>query len=367
MASRHFRAFLLYFGIALCVFPVNTKSVGKQRIKRSDDTAPLQVVVDNLVQKVNTLQAQLTAEQAARETKEAAFENKLNTYGTVVAFHASSTSTITATPHGTVIVPHVATNIGNANNPQTGFFTAPVSGLYMFHATFMDQDRSATPHGTVIVPNTVTNIGNAYDPQTGFFTAPVSGLYMFHATFMDNDRSERAGEIRHKRSDDATPLQAVVDNLTQQLNVLTARVDAQQNKLDTYGKEVAFHTWSTTTISVTAHGTVIVPHVATNIGNAYDPQTGFFTAPVSGLYMFHATFMEVDLNDYAEAGIYVDGTRVARTVSDERHAWRDNPAIAAIVHVTAGQKVQLRNDDAQVNKYYGSQYTTFSGFLIRAD
>ncbi|KAK7487648.1 hypothetical protein BaRGS_00021067, partial [Batillaria attramentaria] len=43
--------------------------------------------------------------------------------------------------------------------------------------------------------------------------------------------AERAGEIRHKRSDDATPLQAVVDNLTHQLNVLTARVDAQQNKL----------------------------------------------------------------------------------------------------------------------------------------
>ncbi|KAK7487647.1 hypothetical protein BaRGS_00021066, partial [Batillaria attramentaria] len=41
--------------------------VGEKRVKRSDDSAPLQAVVDNLVQEVTSLKAQLVAEQTARQ------------------------------------------------------------------------------------------------------------------------------------------------------------------------------------------------------------------------------------------------------------------------------------------------------------
>nr|KAG5692503.1 hypothetical protein BaRGS_018708 [Batillaria attramentaria] len=146
-----------------------------------------------------------------------------------------------------------------------------------------------------------------------------------------------------------------------------AEVAALKAKLNKDETAIAFHAWSTSDITATPRGTVIVPHVATNIGNAYDHQTGFFTAPVSGLYMFHATFMDHDHTDYSEAGIFVDGSSVATSVSDSRHGFWDNPAIAAVVHVTAGQRVQLRNVDNSVRYFYRGQYTTFSGFLIRAD
>nr|KAG5700183.1 hypothetical protein BaRGS_011026 [Batillaria attramentaria] len=177
-----------------------------------------------------------------------------------------------------------------------------------------------------------------------------------------------AGEKRDKRSDDLAPLQTVVDSLVQEVGSLKAQLAAQQTKLNSYGQMVAFHAWcNSAPVSTVARGTVIVPHVATNIGNAYDPQTGFFTAPVSGLYMFHATFMDHDLNDQIHAGIYVGGTQVAQSTSDSRHGYWDNPAIAAIVHVTAGQKVDLRSLNGGTDNFYGQQYTTFSGFLIRAD
>lgn len=173
---------------------------------------------------------------------------------------------------------------------------------------------------------------------------------------------------RVKRADDQSPLQAVVDTLVQEVNALKAEVAAQQNKLDSYGKVVAFHAWSTAdVVSTTAYGTVILPYVATNIGNGYDVQTGFFTAPVSGLYQFHATFMNHDLNDYLHAGIFVDAAEVAQSISDSRHSYFDNPAISAIVHVTAGQKAQLRSVNVEVDNFYGGLYTTFSGVLIRSD
>nr|KAG5700181.1 hypothetical protein BaRGS_011024 [Batillaria attramentaria] len=146
-----------------------------------------------------------------------------------------------------------------------------------------------------------------------------------------------------------------------------AEVAALKTQLNKYETVVAFHAWSTSDITAPPNGPVIVPHVATNIGNAYDPQTGFFTAPVSGLYMFHATFMDHDETSYTYAAIFVGGSSVATSISDSRHGFWDNPAIAAIVHVTAGQKVQLHNNANHVSYYYHDQYTTFSGFLIRAD
>nr|KAG5700179.1 hypothetical protein BaRGS_011022 [Batillaria attramentaria] len=286
------------------------------------------------------------------------------------------------TGHGTVIVPHVATNIGHAYDPQTGFFTAPVSGLYMFHATFMDSDLNDYIHAGIYVAGTRV-VRSVSDSRHSYRDNPAMAA-IAHVT-----AGGRVGEKRVKRSDDSAPLQAVVDNLVQEVTSLKAQLVAEQtarqkqiadeqtarqnqdtailSKLDKYGTTVAFYAWSTSTITATPLGTLIIPGAATNIGNAYDPQTGFFTSPVSGLYMFHATLMDHDQTGYSEAGIYVDGSQVAETISDSRHGYWDNPAMAAIVHVTAGQKVHVRSNDNTVTHFYGAKYTTFSGFLIRAD
>nr|KAG5695681.1 hypothetical protein BaRGS_022358 [Batillaria attramentaria] len=172
-------------------------------------------------------------------------------------------------------------------------------------------------------------------------------------------------ERRQKRSDDPSPLETVVENLSQQVASLTAKYNAQQAQLDRVEKEVAFDCWVSGTATVPPNGVIILNHCLTNIGNAYDPQTGFFTAPVSGLYQFRANFMDQDSNEYVYAGIYVGASKVARSISDQRHGYWDNNAIAAVVHVTAGQKVDLRSQTNRVTHFH--PYTTFSGFLIRAD
>ncbi|KAK7489102.1 hypothetical protein BaRGS_00019616 [Batillaria attramentaria] len=111
------------------------------RIKRSDDPAPLEAVVEKLSQQLNTHTAQL-----------AALTNRLNIAEKVVAFYAYDTRhPITATSSGLIVLHQIYTNVGDGFNTQTGHFTAPVSGLYQFHSNFMGADAQRYVHAAIMV------------------------------------------------------------------------------------------------------------------------------------------------------------------------------------------------------------------------
>ena len=138
---------------------------------------------------------------------------------------------------------------------------------------------------------------------------------------------------------------------------------------DALDKTVAFHAWSDANpLQTLPQGALILNHVVTNIGSAYDPVTGIFTAPLSGLYDFQATIMEYHVKNYAEAGIYIDSHLVAMGLCDNRHGSNyDQSSMKAVVHVNAGSKVALKNLENSTSDFYGVQFTTFSGYLIKAD
>ena len=53
----------------------------------------------------------------------------------------------------------------------------------IFHAYGGTTPVKALAGGVVHYPNVVTNEGNGFDPQTGYFTAPVSGIYDFQVYY----------------------------------------------------------------------------------------------------------------------------------------------------------------------------------------
>ncbi|KAK7487912.1 hypothetical protein BaRGS_00020813 [Batillaria attramentaria] len=103
--------------IAICIMLASASEVAK----RSDDTNPLEAVVNRLSQDVTKLQAEVQALKSSAG-KKAAFLAKIDStdYEKVI------------TANSPIHFSTVAFNNGQAFNPTLGVFTAPYSGVYIF-------------------------------------------------------------------------------------------------------------------------------------------------------------------------------------------------------------------------------------------
>ncbi|XP_076437377.1 uncharacterized protein LOC143276644 [Babylonia areolata] len=146
---------------------------------------------------------------------------------------------------------------------------------------------------------------------------------------------------------------------------------AAEARLDKVQTRVAFHVWhKTNPLSTAANGILVLDHAIVNVGNAYNPSTGIFTAPVSGLYCLHASIMvHASQVKMAYAGLFIDNVVHGTAVSDGRHSCFDQATIRAVVPMKQGQTAYLKNIGNTANYYVdqGQPYSSFSGYLVQAD
>uniref|UniRef100_A0A8C9WZM1 Collagen alpha-2(VIII) chain-like n=1 Tax=Sander lucioperca TaxID=283035 RepID=A0A8C9WZM1_SANLU len=109
--------------------------------------------------------------------------------------------------------------------------------------------------------------------------------------------------------------------------------------------------------------TLIYRRVITNIGGAYSPSTGIFTAPVAGVYYF-TMFYHAGGAHYSGLNLIKNNEDIVKT-SDHPSSSdpSDNGGNAAFLQLQPGDTVFVRL--ATNNFIWGTDYhTTFSGFLV---
>jgi len=106
---------------------------------------------------------------------------------------------------------------------------------------------------------------------------------------------------------------------------------------------------------------ILFEKVVLNEGNAFHPLTGVFTAPVSGIYCFHASIMARPQTHPFHASITHEGVDIVRMDGENGY---DHSTGAVVVRVQAGQDVWVKNLDYVTENIVGYLYGSFSGFLL---
>ncbi|XP_070700172.1 heavy metal-binding protein HIP-like [Pempheris klunzingeri] len=149
--------------------------------------------------------------------------------------------------------------------------------------------------------------------------------------------------------------------------ILLSKSRIDQLEKENAGKpKVAFYTALTNTGLVGPYNvdiTLKYSKVFTNIGNAYNPTTGFFTAPVEGVYYLQFT---VCGNQYGHMGVWVykNNQRIMYTAEWNKNTGREYVTNSVIVQLRAGDHIHLDLPSGYTVYDDGYNHSTFSGSLL---
>jgi len=127
--------------------------------------------------------------------------------------------------------------------------------------------------------------------------------------------------------------------------------------------EVAFYAWITTKQTDLPVGhTIKYDGVGNNYGNGYDPNTGVFTCPTTGLYHFNI-YVHPTNDALAAVSLRKDGVGYTHAIAEPSFTGQDIVGGSARpFRLDKGDRVWVEVIEQETSLW--SSYTTFSGHLI---
>ena len=132
------------------------------------------------------------------------------------------------------------------------------------------------------------------------------------------------------------------------------------------GSAVAFSAFISNTLRLSLHQDVIFDHVITNVGEAYNAQSGHFVAPKPGLYVFYVVLTNTP-GHAASANLLHNGRMITELLADDVDNAYLTSTQVAIVQVERGDQVWLQNEHqfSTIEEFDGYLWSSFSGHLIQ--
>ncbi|XP_025761107.1 complement C1q-like protein 4 [Oreochromis niloticus] len=185
-------------------------------------------------------------------------------------------------------------------------------------------------------------------------------------------QTERITVLQKENQEQAAKLETEIDQLKLQSEEQVAKLESQKTEIDQLKhelqvKQVAF------SVGLLDQGSgeigpfntqiiLIFKHVVTNIGNAYKPHTGIFTAPVRGVYHFDWKVYGIG-NFPAGAYLFRNGEKIFITFVRQTFGGVSASNGASLL-LEVGDQVSVRIDPGARLFDNQNHHTTFSGHLI---
>ncbi|GAA6226187.1 complement C1q-like protein 2 isoform X1 [Lates japonicus] len=170
--------------------------------------------------------------------------------------------------------------------------------------------------------------------------------------FVQKENQEQAAKLKEleKQETEVERQKTEINNLKHELKV----------------KQVAFSVsllaeGEATVGPFSTHTTLIFKHVITNIGKAYDPNTGMFTAPVRGAYHFE---FYIGTHGANTAAVLVKNTNHIFAAYEQQSDNFASSSQGASLLLEAGDVVFVRLWQQSKTYDNSNRHTTFSGHLI---
>ncbi|XP_052722578.1 complement C1q-like protein 3 [Crassostrea angulata] len=161
-----------------------------------------------------------------------------------------------------------------------------------------------------------------------------------------------------------TMIASLIQNQMTLLEQVTNMVDNVSKFMCPSKKQIVFHAETGSSKTYQKGSLWVYDKVITNVGNAYNPSTGKFTAHTDGIYQFNWYTLS-NPQVMSHAGLFVNGVIKARQASNNNGGTNQ--------YITAGSSMALllnEGDEVYIMDVHGytanlgSQWTAFGGVLI---